>query len=220
MIHAFLDLHGAGEDARHWWGTFHAVGSDHYKRLCVELAGEHGFRIVNPELRDEIARARPPLTVAVSPELEARRPAPSRPPAGGISDAYRRHFEDVKGAPEGRKVDASRLDALVAVRLRATGYARDQVLYIFDEPEAALSPSRQMAALVRIHQLVEKGAQFIIATHSPILMAYPEAQILLLGGEPIRPVGRLQRDVAFTGTRDFLNNYQRALRALMDEEES
>ena len=45
-----------------------------------------------------------------------------------------------------------------------------------------------MAAMARIHHLVKKGAQFIIATHSAILMAYPSAQIFLLGGDTIRPV--------------------------------
>jgi predicted ATPase len=52
-------------------------------------------------------------------------------------------------------------------------------IYILDEPEAALSPSRQMALLCRIHELVKQGSQFIIATHSPILMAYPDADIYL-----------------------------------------
>ncbi len=55
-------------------------------------------------------------------------------------------------------------------------------LYILDEPEAALSPSRQLAVLRRIHQLVEKDSQFIIATHSPILMAFPKARIYLVDG--------------------------------------
>lgn len=50
-------------------------------------------------------------------------------------------------------------------------------LYIFDEPEAALSPSRQMYLLCRIRQLVERGSQFIISTHSPIVMAFPGADI-------------------------------------------
>lgn len=50
-------------------------------------------------------------------------------------------------------------------------------LYILDEPEAALSPSRQMSALVRLHDLVQQQSQFIIATHSPILLAYPDALI-------------------------------------------
>jgi predicted ATPase len=99
--------------------------------------------------------------------------------------------------------------ALLTKRLTGPG------LYIFDEPEAALSPSRQMAALVRIHDLVKKGAQFIVATHSPILMAYPNAQIFLLGGETIRPIAYEETE-HFTVTRDFLNNRGRMLRALLD----
>ena len=50
-------------------------------------------------------------------------------------------------------------------------------MYLLDEPEAALSPQRQLAALARLHDLVRDGSQFIIATHSPILMAYPDAWI-------------------------------------------
>ena len=53
-------------------------------------------------------------------------------------------------------------------------------LYILDEPEAALSPTRQLAVLRRIHHLVLRDSQFVIATHSPILMAYPRAKIFLL----------------------------------------
>ena len=63
---------------------------------------------------------------------------------------------------------------IALMKNRFTGHG----LYFLDEPEAALSPTRQMAALVRIHDLVREGAQFIIATHSPILMAYPDATIL------------------------------------------
>ena len=50
-------------------------------------------------------------------------------------------------------------------------------LYLLDEPEAALSPKRQLAILTRIHDLVGEKSQFIIATHSPILMAFPDAYI-------------------------------------------
>ncbi|WP_077623254.1 AAA family ATPase [Sediminibacillus massiliensis] len=53
-------------------------------------------------------------------------------------------------------------------------------LYILDEPEAALSPLRQMSMLARINELVHQGSQFIISTHSPILMAYPHAKIIQL----------------------------------------
>lgn len=51
-------------------------------------------------------------------------------------------------------------------------------LYLLDEPEAPLSPIRQLSFLVLIHTMVQQGAQFIIATHSPILMTYPGAVIL------------------------------------------
>lgn len=50
-------------------------------------------------------------------------------------------------------------------------------LYILDEPEAALSPLRQMSLLVRMHELVRSESQFVIATHSPILMSYPGADV-------------------------------------------
>ncbi|WP_226037448.1 AAA family ATPase [Aquibacillus saliphilus] len=53
-------------------------------------------------------------------------------------------------------------------------------LYILDEPEAALSPLRQLSMLARINDLVNQGSQFIISTHSPILMAYPHAKIVEL----------------------------------------
>ncbi|MFE0504364.1 AAA family ATPase [Peribacillus butanolivorans] len=51
-------------------------------------------------------------------------------------------------------------------------------LYILDEPEAALSPLRQISMLARINELVNQGSQFIISTHSPIIMAYPDAKII------------------------------------------
>ena len=61
--------------------------------------------------------------------------------------------------------------ALLNNRLGANG------LYLFDEPESALSPTRQIAMLRRMHQLIQKGCQMIITTHSPILLAYPNSII-------------------------------------------
>ena len=61
-------------------------------------------------------------------------------------------------------------------------------LYLLDEPEVPLSPLRQMSLLVLLRQMVEQDAQFIIATHSPILMAYPGATILNMDGETIEAV--------------------------------
>lgn len=61
-------------------------------------------------------------------------------------------------------------------------------LYIFDEPEAALSPERQLALLVRINELVEDDSQFIIITHSPIILAYPKAKILQISKDWLEEV--------------------------------
>ncbi len=72
--------------------------------------------------------------------------------------------------------------ALMEHRFGANG------LYILDEPEAALSPQRQLAMLVRMHDLIGANSQFIIATHSPLLMAYPDATIYQLGDTGIEPV--------------------------------
>jgi predicted ATPase len=86
-------------------------------------------------------------------------------------------------------------------------------LYILDEPEAALSPARQLALLARIHDLVRGGSQFLIATHSPIVMAYPDATILLLDGG-MREIAYEETD-HFVITRDFLNHRQKMLDELM-----
>jgi predicted ATPase len=100
--------------------------------------------------------------------------------------------------------------ALLTLKLRGDG------LYILDEPEAALSPNRQLQALRAIHDLVQDGSQFIIATHSPILMAYPEAKIVQLG--PTGPVEVNYEDTEhYSITKAFLNNRRGMLRHLLDD---
>ncbi|HEX8404813.1 MAG TPA: AAA family ATPase [Duganella sp.] len=88
-------------------------------------------------------------------------------------------------------------------------------LYLLDEPEAALSPNRQLAALSAIHQLVGQNSQFIIATHSPILLSYPNAKILLFDGSGISEVAYEDTE-HFAITRDFLNHYPRRLQQLFE----
>jgi len=88
-------------------------------------------------------------------------------------------------------------------------------LYILDEPEAALSPARQMALLSRINQLVKLDSQFIIATHSPILMAYPEADIYSLSGDGVR-LTPYQETEHYQITKQFLDHPDRMLRYLLD----
>ncbi|GBF74861.1 hypothetical protein PA598K_03230 [Paenibacillus sp. 598K] len=92
-------------------------------------------------------------------------------------------------------------------------------LYILDEPEAALSPSRQMAMLARMHQLVGQQSQFLIATHSPILMAYPDAWIYQLDGDGIRRVA-WQETEHYIVTKQFMNNSKRMLGELLAGEDS
>ncbi len=87
-------------------------------------------------------------------------------------------------------------------------------LYILDEPEAALSPSRQLSVLTRMHDLVSQQSQFLIATHSPILMGYPGADILLLDEDGIRRVEYEETEHYFI-TREFLLNRERMLRELL-----
>lgn len=88
-------------------------------------------------------------------------------------------------------------------------------LYILDEPEAALSPQRQLSFLARIHELVEQDSQFIIATHSPILMAYPGATLFHLSQEGVEQVAYEDTD-HFQLTRDFLNHRERYFQHLFD----
>ena len=90
-------------------------------------------------------------------------------------------------------------------------------LYILDEPESALSPMRQMELLVIIKELEKQGAQFIIATHSPILMSCPGAKVLLLSGEGIEETDYKNTE-HFRLTKTFLQDPERMLRYLFEEE--
>jgi predicted ATPase len=95
---------------------------------------------------------------------------------------------------------------------------RGDSFYVLDEPEDALSPQRQLAALARIHALVEGGSQFVIATHSPILMAYPHAAIWLAGENGLERVAYEDTE-HYRITRDFLANPQRMLDVLLAPED-
>jgi predicted ATPase len=105
----------------------------------------------------------------------------------------------------------------------ATGAWRDAYnrfggrgLYLLDEPEAALSPQRQLAALARIHDLVRAGSQFVIATHSPIISAYPDAWIYQFGARGIERV--LYRETEhFQIMKAFLTNPERMLQQLFEQ---
>jgi len=94
--------------------------------------------------------------------------------------------------------------ALLHNRLSGTG------LYIFDEPESALSVSSQLNMMVRIKELVNQESQFIIATHSPVLLAYPDAEIYQVTQAGLQRVAYEDTD-QFRLTKLFINSYQRIL---------
>ncbi len=87
-------------------------------------------------------------------------------------------------------------------------------LYILDEPEAALSPTRQLTMLVRIKELIEQGCQFIVATHSPIIMAYPNALIYALSETGLQAI-QYEDTEHFQITKQFMNNHTGMLRNLL-----
>lgn len=100
--------------------------------------------------------------------------------------------------------------SLVANRFGGNG------IYILDEPEAALSPQRLLELMLHMHQLVKDNSQFIISTHSPILMSYPGAEVFQLTEDGIDSVN--YRETAhFQLTKQFLNSPETMFRYLFDE---
>lgn len=95
---------------------------------------------------------------------------------------------------------------------------RGQGLYLLDEPEAALSPSKILTLIAQIDYLVKNDSQFLIATHSPMLMAYPNAQIYVLSEQGIEETPYEQTE-HYLLTKRFLNDPARMLRYLLEESE-
>lgn len=90
-------------------------------------------------------------------------------------------------------------------------------LYIMDEPEAALSPSRQLSFLARMHELVGRRSQFIIATHSPIILGYPNAWIYQASAHGLERVAYEDTE-HYQVTRGFLNRPQTYLDVLLADD--
>jgi len=90
-------------------------------------------------------------------------------------------------------------------------------LYLLDEPEAALSPNRQLSFLSLLHDYCKQECQFIIATHSPLIMAYPDAWIYSLDGAGLHRVAYEDTE-HFRVTHSFLNRTKKMLGILLGEE--
>ncbi|NGP44586.1 AAA family ATPase [Bacillaceae bacterium SIJ1] len=91
-------------------------------------------------------------------------------------------------------------------------------LFLLDEPEAALSPQRQLALLRIMKDLTEEGSQFIIATHSPILLGYPDAVIYNFDAEPVAPIAYEETDHVNI-THAFITRRQTLLDELFTEDD-
>ena len=88
-------------------------------------------------------------------------------------------------------------------------------LFIMDEPEAALSPNRQLTLFSHMAQMVEKGSQFIVVSHSPILLGFPGADILCFDGETLHP--QEYRDTeSYRITELFINHGEQIIKELMN----
>jgi predicted ATPase len=98
--------------------------------------------------------------------------------------------------------------SLISNRFKGNG------LYILDEPEAALSLSNQLKLLVYIDEFIKKDSQFIIATHSPIILGYPESTIYLLQDDSIQKVS-YEETPHVQLTKYFVNNRDKMLKELL-----
>ena len=105
-------------------------------------------------------------------------------------------------------------ESLLAVLLNRF---RGNGLYILDEPETALSPTRQLSMLRRMHDLVVQNSQFIVATHSPIVMAYPGAKILSLDETGFAEV-RYEDTEHHVVAKEFMNDPMRIFKELWSED--
>lgn len=97
----------------------------------------------------------------------------------------------------------------------AQNQLRPHGLYLLDEPEAALSPQRQLTLLINIHECAKAGAQFFIVTHSPILLGMPEAEILTFDEGKLHSCD-YEETSSYQITELYINNRKQLLERLLD----
>ncbi len=161
---------------------------DSHSELCDAVRLSRGFRRAS---YGYFLRAESFYNVATKEEEYSREPG-GRP----------QHFHE--------KSHGESFLALVQNNFRGNG------LYLLDEPEAALSPQRQLTLLMEIDRCVKEGAQFIIVTHSPILLGLPGAEILSFDDGPIHPCSYEETD-SYQVTSMFINNREQILHRLLNE---
>lgn len=144
---------------------------------------------------------------ALEAEFEEKYDGYARMLATGAARTQRRSLENRYGADPDARSHGESFIAFLQARMVPNG------IYFLDEPETPLSPQRQLALMLLLDEMVGEGCQFVIATHSPILLAHPGACILSFDQVPIRQVGYDELDHV-TFTRGFLAAPERFLRHL------
>lgn len=122
-------------------------------------------------------------------------------------------YADIKH-PSGRYHEKSHGESFLAM---AQNQLRPNGVYIFDEPEAALSPQRQLTLLMEIYECAKKGSQFIIVTHSPILLGIPNAEILSFDDGAIHSC-EYEETESYQVTKMFINHREQFLSRLLSDE--
>ena len=122
--------------------------------------------------------------------------------------------EEYSRQPGGRPQHLHRMSHGESFLATAQQNFRPGGLYLMDEPEAALSPQRQLTMLAEMDRLSREGAQFIVVTHSPILLGLPGAQILSFDG-PLHPCAYEDTD-SYRITEMFINNRGLLLKRLLE----
>ena len=145
------------------------------------------------------------IDVELSGASEHARALAKVPHRSSLGDMARRYGENPDAASHGEA-----FLRLFSSRLAPRG------VYLLDEPEAALSPQSQLGLLAMLKQAVDAGSQFVIATHSPLLMATPGATIFSFDEAPVRRV-RFEEVESVTLVRDFLQAPERYLRMIWQE---
>jgi hypothetical protein len=123
------------------WGAFMVRGSDRFKRMCVELAAEHGFNLANPELQEAIAAERQRIRSLERERAMGReRRAPASPDTRSPVEVYRLHLTEVARERPGKPLHPSRLDAEIAVRMRVSGHSPEEIARAIKEAARAARP--------------------------------------------------------------------------------
>jgi predicted ATPase len=172
-----------------------------HKGFFLRAEDFFGFTKYLARLRAELRTRLAEIEVEYTERSAYARGLASGPAAGSLADLERRYGVDLDANSHGESF-------LKLFRSRFVPGG----LYLLDEPEAPLSPQSQLGLIAMLKDMLNEEAQFIIATHSPILMAYPRAQLLMFDGRVIREAA-LSETPHYQLTRNFVMNPK----AMMDE---